>query len=487
MALPLREPNLNHAAHWIGGSWVRAEGVREIALVNPATEEVRRPLPVARDKVVAAAVAAAVEARAGWAEADPRDRVPHLERLIDAIDRRHERFAELISDEIGAPIDFARKHQVAAALGHLKATKTAALADRPDAPVSPDRPEHRLRYEPIGVAGLITPWNWPLNQIALKVGGALIAGCPMVLKPSEFAHRTAMLFAHCVIEAGVPPGAFNLVLGDGETGAALANDPRVDAVSFTGSTGAGRAVARAAAERFARVTLELGGKSPNLLFADCRLETAVRQGLAHCFRNAGQSCNAASRMLVERPVYEQTITLAAEIAEATPVGLPAEPGPHLGPQVNRRQWDRVQDLIEAAQWEGARLIAGGPGRPAGTTRGYFSRPTVFADVTPEMRLFREEVFGPVLAITPFDTEEEALRLANDTGYGLAAFVQTGDPARADRMARGLSAGMIQVNGRSRAQGAPFGGVKNSGIGREAGLWGIRAFQEIKSISGAATI
>ncbi|MEL6217903.1 MAG: aldehyde dehydrogenase family protein [Pseudomonadota bacterium] len=485
MASTTKEPNLNLPAHLIGGSWIRSDGAREVALANPGTGEARRPLLVGGEKIVRGAVAAAVTAReAGWGEEPPAARIQYLDRLIEAIEARRERFAALISEEVGAPIDFARTHQVQTALGHLAAIRAAALSHSADTPVSPDRPSDRVRYEPVGVAGLITPWNWPLNQIALKVGAALVAGCPMVLKPSELAPQTAMLFGICMEASGLPAGVFNLALGDGQTGAELAAHPDIDVVSFTGSTRAGRSVARSAAERMARVTLELGGKSPNLLFADCDLETAIRQGVAHCFRNAGQSCNAASRMLVERSVYEDAVTLAAAAAEATTVGLPDAPGPHLGPQINARQYDRVQELIETGQWDGARLVAGGPGRPEVVARGFFSRPTVFADVTPEMRLFREEIFGPVLSITPFDTEDEAVRLANDTEYGLAAFVQTNDPVLADRVSKRLRAGMVQVNGKSRAPGAPFGGVKASGMGREAGIWGIRAFQEIKSITGA---
>ena len=278
-----------------------------------------------------------------------------------------------------------------------------------------------------------------------------------------------------------------MLMGDGDTGAALARHPDIDIVSFTGSTRAGRAVSVAAAQNLNSSVLELGGKSPNLLFADCDLTTAIRQGVAHCFRNAGQSCNAASRMLVERSVYDNAVDLAAEAARNTEVSLPGDAGNHIGPLVSRAQFERVQSYIDQGLQEGARLVAGGPGRPQGFASGYFVRPTVFADVEPDMRIAREEIFGPVLTISPFDGESEAVQMANDSEYGLAAYIQTGDPERADRISRQLRAGMVQVNGTSRAAGAPFGGVKASGLGREAGIWGIRSFQNIKSISGAAAV
>ncbi|MEO0823942.1 MAG: aldehyde dehydrogenase family protein [Pseudomonadota bacterium] len=489
---------------FIAGAWSRPVAYREGVVVDPATEAPICRVPLAEPAEVARAVAAARAAfygdsdgEEGWREAAPARRLAVLRRLVEAVEARRSTFAALISREMGAPLDFAEKHQVAAGIGHLAATLDAAERAGDDTPVAPDRPADRVRYEPMGVAALITPWNWPLNQTALKVGAALAAGCAMVLKPSERAPLSALLFGEAMEEAlaranaedgaRAPAGLFNLVIGDGATGAALAGQDGVDVVSFTGSTRAGRAVAVAAAPAFRRTVLELGGKSPNLLFEDCDLETAIRQGVAHCFRNAGQSCNAASRMLVARPIYARAVALAAAAAEATAVGLPDARGGHIGPQVSAEQHARVQGLIAGAQAEGARLVAGGVGRPEGLARGYFSRPTVFADVAPQMALFSTEVFGPVLAMTPFETEAEAIALANDVPYGLAAFVQTADPVRADRVSSRLRAGMVQVNGRSRAPGAPFGGVKGSGWGREAGIWGIRSLQEVKSISGAAAV
>lgn len=471
---------------YINGEWVPPRSGRTLAVIEPATGAAFTSIALADEEDVDRAVKAAGACfDAGWGEQTPNVRLDLLETLIDVVARRRDTFAELISREMGAPIDFARTSQVDAALGHLRAIAAAGRRTSLDTPVAPDRPADRVRFEPIGVAALITPWNWPINQIALKVGAALAAGCTMVLKPSELAPLSPLLFAECLHEAGVPPGVFNLINGDGaDTGSALTAHADVDIVSFTGSTRAGALVAHAAADRIAHVSLELGGKSPNLVFADCNLETAIRQGVAHCFRNAGQSCNAASRMLVERSVYERAVLLAADAAENTNVDLPEQPGNHLGPVISQRQFDRVQAYIASGLEEGARLVAGGPGRFPGLEAGYFVRPTIFADVTGDMTVAREEIFGPVLVMTPFDSEDEAVALANDTDYGLAAYVQTTDPRRADRVAKRLQAGMIQINGVSRAPGAPFGGRKRSGIGREGGLWGIREFQAVKSISGA---
>ncbi len=344
-----------------------------------------------------------------------------------------------------------------------------------------------MRYEPVGVAALITPWNWPLNQIALKVGAALMAGCTMVLKPSELTPLTGRLFAQCMEATGLPPGVFNFLIGGAESGELLTANERVSAISFTGSTRAGQSVAAAASVGFRRLTLELGGKSPNLLFADCDIATAVRQGVAHCFRNAGQSCNAASLMLVEAGIYDDVVTLAAEMADTYRVDAPHKPGPHMGPLINQAQFVRVQNSIEKAIEQGARCVSGGPGRPDGLNQGYFVRPTVLVDVTPDMVVAREEVFGPVLAIMPFRDLDDAVLKANHSAYGLAAYIQTSNAHMANEAARRINAGMIQVNGNSRALGAPFGGTKSSGLGREAGIWGIRAFQELKSISGLPSV
>jgi aldehyde dehydrogenase (NAD+) len=322
-----------------------------------------------------------------------------------------------------------------------------------------------------------------MNQITLKVIPALAAGCTVVLKPTEIAPLNAMLFADLIHEAGFPAGVFNLVNGEGPTvGAAMSAHPGIDMMSFTGSTRAGIAVSKAAADTVKRVTLELGGKSPNIVFADADISKAVKMGSLHCFNNTGQSCNAPTRMLVERSAYANAVEVAAETAHKTAVGDPAEEGRHIGPLVSEAQFNKVQGLIEKAIAEGARLVAGGPGRPEGFNRGYFVRPTVFADVSNDMTIAREEVFGPVLAMIPFDREDEAVSIANDTPYGLAAYVQSGNQARAQKVARRLRAGMVQINGAMRAPGSPFGGYKQSGNGREGGKWGIEDFLEVKIIS-----
>jgi aldehyde dehydrogenase (NAD+) len=406
-----------------------------------------------------------------------------LAKLIQEIESRSEDFAALISAELGAPIDFARSGQVGTAIRHFQATLAAALSLPDERLPDADRPEHRVRYDPTGIAALITPWNWPLNQIALKVGAALVSGCPMILKPSEFTPQTSILFAECMDAIGLPKGVFNMVLGGAEAGAHLVAHDAVRVVSFTGSTNVGREIARLAAPSFKQMILELGGKSPNIVTASCDLEQAVTDGVAHCFRNTGQSCNAASLMLVERSVYAQAVEFARVACENTALGDPMVSGNHLGPLVSQAQYDRVQSMVKAAIATDARLIGGGAGKPEGFSEGYYMRPTVFADVTPEMDITRNEVFGPVLAMMPFDDIEDAIGLANDIGYGLAAYIQTDDARVADELARGLQAGTIQVNGTSRLFGTPFGGVKDSGLGREGGAWGIRSFQTIRSISG----
>jgi len=464
------------------GAWHAFTRQRVCPLINPDTEEAYGLLQCAGGTTVDQVATSAVRAQGAWSISSTSERLHVISQITDLITSRADDLAALISEEIGAPIGFARTAQVGAAISHLQATQEA-LATIQNTHRMGNDPAHLVSFEAVGVAALITPWNWPLNQIVLKLGAALAAGCATVLKPSEHATRTAIALAEIIAETDLPPGVFNLLIGDAETGAQLAAHPAVDMISFTGSTRGGQHVAQTAAKRFARTAMELGGKSANLLFEDCDLETALRQGVAHCFRNAGQSCNAASRMLVARPIYNDAVELAATIACNTPVGRPWESGSHIGPLVNRRQFDHVQSLIHQGIASEARLVAGGLGRPTHLPLGFYIKPTVFADVTADNVLFQSEIFGPVLTMTPFDDEAEAIVLANATQYGLAAYVQTNDAARAARVATQLQAGMIQINGRSRAAGAPFGGVKASGYGREGGLWGIRQFQEIKSISG----
>jgi aldehyde dehydrogenase (NAD+) len=391
--------------------------------------------------------------------------------------------ARAISTEMGAPIDLARDSQAPCLSWHLENFLTAFKEIRFIRPLGAHAPHDRIALEPIGVVGLITPWNWPMNQVTLKVIPALLAGCTVVLKPSEQAPLSSLVFAELMHEAGAPPGVFNLVNGDGPgVGTQLSTHRDVQMISFTGSTRAGAAIGRAAADTFKRVALELGGKGANLVFADAD-DRAVARGVKHCFNNSGQSCNAPTRMLVERPAYERAVQIAAEVAAATRVGPADQPGNHIGPVVNARQWDQIQGLIAKGIAEGARLVAGGLGRPEGLNKGYFVRPTVFADVRPGMTIEKEEIFGPVLSIIPFDTEEEAVAIANDTVYGLTNYVQSGDGARRNRLARALRAGMIEMNGKSRGRGSPFGGVGASGRAREGGVWGIEEFLEVKAISG----
>lgn len=339
--------------------------------------------------------------------------------------------------------------------------------------------------EPIGVVGLITPWNWPMNQVTLKVIPALLAGCTIVLKPSEEAPLSSMLFAEFVHDAGFPAGVFNLVNGDGVgVGTQLSAHEDVAMISFTGSTRAGKAISKTAAETLKRVTLELGGKGANVIFADADPK-AVKRGVLHCMQNTGQSCNAPTRMIVESSYYDEAVEIARDVADKMAVGPASEEGRHIGPVVNKTQWEKIQGLIETGVKEGARLVAGGPGLPEGVNRGYFVRPTVFADVTPGMTIEREEIFGPVLSIIPFEDEAQAIAIANDTPYGLTNYVQTQDGAKRNRMALALKSGMVEMNGEGRAQGSPFGGVKQSGRAREGGAWGIEEFLEAKAISGWA--
>lgn len=469
---------------YIDGAWRAPVEAKSIEVINPANEKPYAVISAGSAKDIDLAVAAARKAFPSWSETSAVDRIGYIRRLVEIYEARLEEMAKAISLEMGAPITLARESQAAAGLSHTKAFIAAFENFEFEELLSPKFPNQTIVREPIGVCGLITPWNWPMNQIALKVIPALAVGCTVILKPSEIAPMSAMLFAEFVDEAGFPQGVFNLVNGEGAVvGEALSQHPDVDMMSFTGSTRAGTAVSRAAAATVKRVSLELGGKSPNIVFADADLEKTIARSLAHCFENTGQSCNAPTRMLVERSVYDKAVELAREVAEGTKVGDPAEEGDHIGPLSSSIQFEKVQKLIQKGIDEGARLVAGGTGRPDGFTEGDFVKPTVFADVNNDMTIAREEIFGPVLAMIPFDTEEEAIAIANDTPYGLAAYIQTGSPERAKRVARKLRAGMVQINGTSRAPGSPFGGYKQSGNGREGGKWGLEDFMEVKLISG----
>ena len=466
---------------YINGEWVApVAGGRSFPVVNPATEEVMYEIALGSAADVDRAVAAARAAWPAFARTTREERLALLERVMQVYRKRMKDIGRAISDEMGAAQPFAERIQAGAGLGQIM-TVTDALKSYPF--------EERLRSamitrEPIGVAGMVTPWNWPLNQIGCKVAPALAAGCTMILKPSEYTPTSALIFAEVLDEAGVPPGVFNLVNGLGpDVGVALSSHPDIDTISFTGSTRAGIDVAIRAAPTVKRVSQELGGKSPNIILADADFEKAVTGGARHCFNNVGQSCNAPTRMLVPAGRMRDAARIAAAVADGLKVGDPNEAGTDLGPVVNRTQWEKIQKLIETGAEEGATLAAGGPGRPQGLNKGFFVRPTVFADVRPDMTISREEIFGPVLSIVPYTSEDEAIEIANDTPYGLAGYVWSGDVERARAVARRIRAGNVNLNGAGNEQHAPFGGMKQSGNGREWGRFGIDEFVEVKAISG----
>ncbi|WP_323040701.1 aldehyde dehydrogenase family protein [Gemmobacter sp.] len=467
---------------YINGAWVAPAAAKDHPVIDPSTEEACATISLGGQADTDAAVAAARAAFPAWAATPPAERLALVQRLLEIYESRNDEMGQAISLEMGAPIDMARTSQAPAGSYHIRNFITAFPQIDWIRPLGPHAPNARIAMEPIGVVGLITPWNWPMNQVALKAVPALLAGCTMVLKPSEEAPLSSMLFADFVHQAGFPAGVFNLVNGDGAgVGSQLSKHPDVQMISFTGSTRAGRAISLAAAETLKRVTLELGGKGANLVFADAD-DKAVERGVRHMFNNSGQSCNAPSRMLVERAAYDRAVDIAREVAAKTAVAPAAQAGKHIGPVVNKRQWDQIQGYIQKGIEEGARLVAGGLGLPEGVNKGYFVRPTVFADVKPGMTIEKEEIFGPVLAMIPFDTEDEAVRIANDTPYGLTNYVQSSDGKRRNRLARALHSGMVEMNGESRGAGAPFGGVGMSGRAREGGIWGIEEFLEVKSIS-----
>ncbi|NEX46809.1 aldehyde dehydrogenase family protein [Pseudotabrizicola algicola] len=468
---------------YINGEWVAPKTPSDHQVINPSNEEPCAVISLGDQADTDAAVAAAKAAFPAWAATPPAERARLVAAILDQYNARLQEFAEAISMEMGAPIDFALQEQAPCLPWHTENFLKAFEQIEWVRPLGPQAPRSAVIMEPIGVVGLITPWNWPVNQIALKAIPAMLAGCTCVLKPSEESPLNAMLFAEFCHDAGIPPGVFNLVNGDGAgVGNQLSTHPDVEMISFTGSTRAGKAISKAAAETLKRVTLELGGKGANLLFADAD-DKAVERSVRRMMENTGQSCNAPSRLLVERSVYEQAVSRAAEVAKAISVGPAHEAGPHIGPVVNKRQWDQIQGYIQKGIDEGARLVAGGPGLPEGFNRGFYVKPTVFADVRPGMTIEREEIFGPVLAILPFDSEEEAVRIANDTPYGLTNYVQTGDALRANRLSHALKSGMVEMNGKSRGAGSFFGGVKQSGRAREGGIWGLEEFLEAKSVSG----
>ena len=465
---------------YIDGHWVDPAEPRTMDVVNPATEEVYGRISIGSAADVDVAVAAANRAFETFSQTSREERIDLLQAILDVFVRRADEVAEAIMDEMGAPWGLAKHAQAASGTQHIAAAIEALKSYEFEERIG----SAMVIKEPIGVCGLITPWNWPMNQIAVKVAPAIAAGCTMVLKPSEIAPFDAILFAEILDEAGVPAGVFNLINGDGPgVGTALSQHPDIAMVSFTGSTRAGVLVAQNAAPSVKRVAQELGGKSANIILDDADLEAAVVDGSRGMFENTGQSCDAPSRMLVPRAKMNEAAEIAAKVASGTVVGNPREKGTRVGPVVSELQWNKIQDLIQKGIDEGATLAAGGTGRPEGLDKGYYVKPTVFADVSNDMTIAREEIFGPVLSIIPYDSEDEAIRIANDTPYGLSGYVSSGDIDRARRVASRMRTGMVHINGADLEALAPFGGYKQSGNGREWGAHGMDEFLEVKSVYG----
>jgi aldehyde dehydrogenase (NAD+) len=470
----------NNANFYIDGQWVEPAAPHLFDVVNPATEETAGQISLGTRVDVDRAVAAARRAFPDYSLTTRKDRLALLQQIIDAYEARFEELAQAMTLEMGSPITFSREVQAVNALGHFKQMLEVLKSYKFERYMGGTL----IRREPIGVCGLITPWNWPLNQITSKLAPALAAGCTVVLKPSEVAPLSGIIFAEILHEAGVPKGVFNLVNGDGPTvGEAISRHPDIDMVSFTGSTRAGILVAKAAADTVKRVAQELGGKSANIVLPDADLEKAVPAGVLRCFTNNGQSCQAPTRMLVHRSQIEEAAAIAKRAVESVRLGDPLDPQTTMGPVVSKTQFDKVQGLIERGLEEGATTACGGPGRPAGFNRGYFVRPTVFTDVTPAMTIAREEIFGPVLSMLTYETDDEAVAIANNTTYGLAGYVQSGNVTRARKVAARIRAGRIYVNGAPSDISVPFGGYKQSGNGREHGVFGFEEYLEVKAVLG----
>ncbi len=467
--------------HYINGQWVNNDSGRAEDIVNPATEESIGKVAYGTAQDVDRAVAAARTAFENYSHWTVEQRIELLGRIIDAYKARFKDIAAAISAEMGAPITFAHQAQAAAGLGHLMSTLTALQGMAMEEKVG----DSTVLKEPVGVCGLITPWNWPINQITCKVAPALAAGCTMVLKPSELAPVDATLFAEVLEAAGVPAGVFNLVNGDGPgVGSAMSAHPGIDMMSFTGSTRAGILVAKAAADTVKRVAQELGGKSANIILESAPLEEAIAHGVNCMFGNTGQSCNAPSRMLVPASRYEDAVNLAASVAAKVHPGDPQNPETKMGPVISEAQYNKIQGLIEKGITEGAQLVIGGPGKPKGLETGYYVKPTIFRDVSNDMTIAREEIFGPVLCMIPYSGLTEAIAIANDTDYGLSGYVYGGTTEEAMAVARRLRTGMVHLNGADNDIHAPFGGYKQSGNGREWGASGIKDFLETKAVMGA---
>ena len=473
---------LNKKNFYINGQWVKPLKTNDFNVINPSNEEPFATISLGSKDDTSSAVNAAKNAFVNWKETSKEERIVLLEKLLKIYKKRYEEMTNTISMEMGAPIDWSSSAQTASGQAHLEdfilRLKNFNFERHYDS-----KSNNHISYEPIGVCGLITPWNWPINQIALKVVPALATGCTMILKPSEIAPISAMLFAEMIDEAGFPSGVFNLVNGDGAgVGTQISSHPDIEMVSFTGSTRAGKLISKNAADTIKRVCLELGGKGGNIVFADS-YPNAVRDGIRNVMSNSGQSCDAPTRMLVEKSIYKRAIKEAAEEANLINVDLASKKGDHIGPVVSKTQYDKIVNLIKSGIKEGATLAAGGPDLPNNLNKGYFIKPTIFTNVTSDMEIAKKEIFGPVLSIIPFETENEAIEITNNTEYGLGNYLQTEDKEKAHRVAKKLRSGCVYINGNSADPGTPFGGYKQSGNGREGGTWGLEEYLEIKTVTG----
>ena len=467
---------------YINGKWVNPIKKNDFEVINPSNENAYAVISLGKKEDVDIAVNHAKNAFLTWSSVDKKSKILLLEKLLEIYMKRWDEITQTMSDEMGAPLDWSSSAQTTSGADHIK-DFIKRLKEFEFEKKFKNNSNNYIVYEPIGVCGLITPWNWPINQITLKVIPALASGCTMILKPSEIAPLSGMLFAEIIDEAGFPPGVFNLINGDGEgVGTDLSSHSNIDMISFTGSTRAGKLISKNASDTIKRVCLELGGKGGNIIFADSHSE-AVREGVRNIMSNSGQSCDAPTRMLVEKSIYKRAIEEAADEANKIKVDLASKKGDHIGPVISEKQYNKIIDLIKSGIEEGATLIAGGPEKPVGLNKGYFVRPTIFTDVSNNMRIAKEEIFGPVLSIIPFKNEKEAISIVNDTAYGLGNYVQTQNKDRAKRIARKFRSGGVYINGNSADPGTPFGGYRQSGNGREGGNWGLEEYLEVKTICG----
>ena len=467
---------------YINGKWVNPNFINDLDVINPSNEEAYAVISLGSKKDVDIAVKAAKEAFISWSQVDKKIKINLLENLLDIYNSRWDEITDTMSKEMGAPLDWSSSAQTSSGFDHIK-DFIKRLRDFEFEKKFDNNSNNYIAYEPIGVCGLITPWNWPINQITLKVIPALATGCTMILKPSEIAPLSGMIFAEIIDESGFPAGVFNLINGDGAgVGTDLSNHSDIDMISFTGSTRAGKLISKNAADTIKRVCLELGGKGGNIIFSDSHKDS-VREGVRNIMSNSGQSCDAPTRMLVEKSIYNRAIKEAADEARKIKVDLASKKGDHIGPVISQKQYEKIIDLIQSGIDEGATLVAGGPERPENLEKGYFIKPTIFTNVSNEMRIAKEEIFGPVLSIIPFDNEDEAISIVNKTSYGLGNYVQTQDINKAKRVARKFRSGGVYINGNSADPGTPFGGYRQSGNGREGGNWGLEEYLEVKTICG----